>query len=354
MASAALISYPRFNDLEKSNINFVETIPNLKKSRRLSSEKKEQLVDNATKEHFDSECNVTSDRDRYNTLRIKKKEIQILPTLDEKEEKVEANNYCTMDNNEVQVSESPKKYETKIMHNQNSRMALKSKISNHTLVIKNNNNNIKPLSSEHNMSGTVKKVAEPRELSQFTHKSKPLVEVAPSGTKLNVTSILTPLETDTYCSGFNLAKRASSTAHNKPQILNGEKDIKTLMPNTIEFQGTSLNETMQKACELQVFKSNPNINQFEVPISSKCNAKEFRCEQSSSKSCMPSWKCVLGILWTFTFTGALIYVGITNTDKKSDVIVQPIKYEPTNYEILQLIAKNFRRLIVSSFYAFRF
>lgn len=90
----SLISYPRFKDLEKSNITFVETVPNPSKSRRHRSRNKEQLIENhiksVPKENYNTEYNVTSDNEncRNNTLSIKKKELHILPTLDEKEEKV--------------------------------------------------------------------------------------------------------------------------------------------------------------------------------------------------------------------------------------------------------------------------
>lgn len=88
---AALISYPRFEDLDKANITFVEPF-NRKKSRKLRCDKSErQLPDknSVPKENCTVEHNFTCNRENSSTnlQRIKKKDVEILPTLDEHEEK---------------------------------------------------------------------------------------------------------------------------------------------------------------------------------------------------------------------------------------------------------------------------
>lgn len=87
---AALISYPCFKDLEKSNINFIESMPQQKKSRKSRSDKIEKLDDKNSlqKENYNIEYSSACDSESVtdSTSIIKKKDIEILPTLDEIEE----------------------------------------------------------------------------------------------------------------------------------------------------------------------------------------------------------------------------------------------------------------------------
>ncbi|XP_037025947.1 uncharacterized protein LOC119067208 isoform X2 [Bradysia coprophila] len=80
--TAALISYPCFKDLEKSNINLVESVSHPKKSRKSRYDKKES---SALKEILT--CN--RENSTTNTSRDRKKDVEILPTLVENAEKEE-------------------------------------------------------------------------------------------------------------------------------------------------------------------------------------------------------------------------------------------------------------------------
>lgn len=98
--SAALISYPCFKDLESSNIAFVESAHH-QKFRKSRYDKKEKLANKNSllKENCNVEYDVTCNRENStnNLSRIKTKDVEILPTLDEKEEKEEVKNLMTVD-----------------------------------------------------------------------------------------------------------------------------------------------------------------------------------------------------------------------------------------------------------------
>lgn len=97
----ALISYPRFEDLEKSNITSGQSATNQKTSRKSRSDNKEKLANEnprLKKNECNVDCIVTSNRDisTANLSRTEPKDVEILPILDEKEEKEEVNDCMTV------------------------------------------------------------------------------------------------------------------------------------------------------------------------------------------------------------------------------------------------------------------
>lgn len=89
--SAALISYPCFEVLEKSNVSFVESTPQQRKCRRSRCDKKEKLEDKNLlhTENYISEYRfaVNSENATSNLQKTKTKDVKILPTVEENEEK---------------------------------------------------------------------------------------------------------------------------------------------------------------------------------------------------------------------------------------------------------------------------
>lgn len=89
---AALISYPRFEDLDKANITFVKP-SNRKKPRNSRCDRAEQSADSNSvpKENCNVEYNFACNRENSsnNLQRIIKKDVEILPTLDEHTEEKE-------------------------------------------------------------------------------------------------------------------------------------------------------------------------------------------------------------------------------------------------------------------------
>lgn len=82
MANSVQISYPRLPDLEKSNITSIKIPPHQKKSRKSRHEK---IVDEKLNEK--ENCNAECTCENVNIMpRIKMKDMDILPTLDENEE----------------------------------------------------------------------------------------------------------------------------------------------------------------------------------------------------------------------------------------------------------------------------
>lgn len=84
--TASLISYPRFEHLENSNIIFMESVSHQKKFRKSSHYDKKDLP--SLKENYSlASCNpeITT----TNTSRVRKKDVEILPILVENEEKEE-------------------------------------------------------------------------------------------------------------------------------------------------------------------------------------------------------------------------------------------------------------------------
>lgn len=106
--SAALISYPCFEVLEKSNVSFVESTPQQRKCRKSRCDKKEKLADKnlLQTENYIAEYRYTSNSENAtnNLLKTKTKDVKILPTLEENEEKeamtgkvrVVILNYCSI------------------------------------------------------------------------------------------------------------------------------------------------------------------------------------------------------------------------------------------------------------------
>lgn len=82
--TAALISYPCFKDLEKLNINFVESASHERKSRKSRYDKKESSV--KEKSNVNHSFTGNPENTTSNT-RVRKKDVEILPTLVENEER---------------------------------------------------------------------------------------------------------------------------------------------------------------------------------------------------------------------------------------------------------------------------
>lgn len=134
------------------------------------------------------------------------------------------------------------------------------------------------------------------------------------------------------------------------QVFKCEGNVATLMPNTSEFKELSLNEeTLPKVKRPQKWPvSTPSVTSERKPSS---NASEKKA--NSLKRRIRGWRILLGVLWALCFTAIMILITLHNIAKDSNAAhKQETKkqeiFEHTNYQICLLIARNCRRLIVSS------
>lgn len=88
--TAALISYPCFKDWEKSNINFVESVSHQKKSRKSTGSDKKDSSSLKENPNVNHSFTCIRENSTTNTSRVRKKDVEILPTVVENEEKEES------------------------------------------------------------------------------------------------------------------------------------------------------------------------------------------------------------------------------------------------------------------------
>lgn len=199
----------------------------------------------------------------------------------------------------------------------------KSKFSNNTLVA--HNAIIEPVTSELAEYDTIKQRIPNGESEILADSKSPLNED-------NYNLCLTKYKSDTSPFGLNKPK----TNKKRLQVLQCEQNITTLMPNTSEFEALSLNRSAQKSLKFprKCLEPTPSYTSKSEP---------------SYRSSIGNWRIILGIIWYFSFTGVMIYMVAINI-ANSPVVTENhehIIFEPTNYEIVLLICRNFRRLIVS-------
>lgn len=204
----------------------------------------------------------------------------------------------------------------------------KSKFSNNTLVV--HNAIIEPVTSELTEYNTIKQRIANGEI--LADSKSPLNE-----DNLNYNLCLTKYKSDISPFGLNKPK----TNKNRLQVLQCEQNTTTLMPNTSEFEALSLNRSAQKSMKFprKCLEPTPSYTSKSEP---------------SYWSSIGNWRIIFVILWYFSFTGVMIYMIAINI-ANSPVVTENHEHiilEPTNYEIVLLICRNFRRLIVSSIPSF--
>lgn len=325
-SSAALISYPCFKDLERSNITFVQSGPHQNKFQKSRCDKREKLADKNSllKENSNVEYGVTCNRENFTKTpsRVKVNDIKMLPILDENEEKEEVKDHLvavddfrTVDfiilNNKlyliskvIQISVSPRSLQ---------RQTICTKVNANSILSSHETETTKPKSKSNNTLVALNAFTSELVENESIKQPKPngeseLLEESP----VNYNLCLTKYKPDTAF-GSNEPKTNKGCSH----ILKCEEN-KTSMPNTKEFAASL---TFPRKC---------------LP-------------SNTGKSKPSYWKIILALLWYFSFTGVMIYM-VTINIANSPIVTEnhePINLKPTNYEIVLLIGRNFRRLIVS-------
>lgn len=119
------------------------------------------------------------------------------------------------------------------------------------------------------------------------------------------------------------------------QAFQYEANTATLMPNTSEFKELRSSEESSQKLEIPQ----------KCPVSTSSEPKSLKCRNRH-------WRILLGVLWTLCFTTVMILIALHNIAKNSNVTEKQETvletFEHTNYQICLLIARNCRRLIVSS------
>ncbi|KAG4075616.1 hypothetical protein HA402_003441 [Bradysia odoriphaga] len=309
--TAALISYPRFKDLEKSNINFVESVSHPKKSRKSRYDEKKES--STLKENFNHNFTCNRENSATNTSRVRKKDVEILPTLTENEEREEIPKTSNEIGKISDLPSTPTSSEKKtISEGKDARFSLyedearaKRRFSNHSLVTYDEFEELHSSALfdstmlEHNLKSETLTMAEGR-----TDESLP----------------------------------ESGAANCELQVSNGEPHM-TLLLNTNELKELHLD----KCSPSKPMKSNPNVEESTMKKTSKI-------EPNIRKQSARNWRIVLGVIWAISLIAAIIFVTVNNeaTQSSRKQQVELVTLMPTNYEICLLVGRNFRRLIVSS------
>lgn len=210
---------------------------------------------------------------------------------------------------------------------QNESMKPKSRFSNYSLIV--HNAFIEPLTSEYAEDDSAK-VRTPNS------KSDLFVESSLNLNEYNCTAYLTECEPDASMSGLS-PKDKPMPGSSRLQTLKSEVNRPTLMPNTREFEESILHESSTKPMKLAIASTAKNKSKN---ISNSCKR-------------LSNWRIMLGLLGAFSLTVAMMVMTVNNIIEKSTHLQKhelPI-YNPTNYEIVLLIGRNVRRLIVSSVYS---
>ncbi|XP_037025946.1 uncharacterized protein LOC119067208 isoform X1 [Bradysia coprophila] len=297
--TAALISYPCFKDLEKSNINLVESVSHPKKSRKSRYDKKES---SALKEILT--CN--RENSTTNTSRDRKKDVEILPTLVENAEKEEIPKTLNEMGKISDLPTIPTSSERKtisegtdaIFSSYEDEARAKRRFSKNSLITY---DEFKELQSSALLDST---------MLEYNLKS---------------TSTMTEGRTD-------LSLSTNRTANCKLKVSNGEPHM-TLLLNANELKELHFDECSPS----KPMKSNPNV------LASKI-------EPNIGTHRARNWRIVLGVVWVISLIAAIIFVAMNNdaTQSSRKHQVELVTLMPTNYEICLLVGRNFRRLIVSS------
>lgn len=239
----------------------------------------------------------------------------------------------------VQFLELPASFENKTIHTidvdcivqsqQSESMEPKSKFSNHSLIV--HNAFIEPLTSECTGYDSTKE-----RIPNSKSKSDLFVESSLNLNEYNCTAYSTECKREASMSGLH-PKDKPMPGNTGLKILKSEENRRTLMPNTREFEESILHENSTKPMKLAI----------------ACTVKN-KSENISNSCKRPSnWRIMLGVLGAFSLTVAMMVMTVNNIIEKSTHLQKhelPI-YNPTNYEIVLLIGRNIRRLIVSSIYS---